>query len=112
MIGGQRPPLRPARALELGEAAGRYPIVLADQADNTGGGAPGDSTEILRLFIDRDLHEAAVLYVVDPEVAAAATSAGVGATIKVQLGGKSHPLLGPPVAVEAEVLAVSDARGQ
>ena len=104
----QRPPLSPQRALELGKAAGRYPIVLADQADNTGGGAPGDSTEILRLFIQRDLEDAAVLYVVDPQVASRAKSAGVGQSVEVQLGGKSHPMLGPPVPMKAEVLAVSD----
>ena len=104
----QREPLSPARALELGERAGRYPIVLADQSDNTGGGAPGDSTEILRLFVQRDLPDAAVLYMVDPEVAAAARSAGVGTTVRVEIGGKSHPLVGPPVVMEAEVLATSD----
>jgi len=104
----QREPLSPARALELGERVGRYPIVLADQSDNTGGGAPGDGTEILRLFVERDLSEAAVLYIVDPEVAAAARSAGAGATLNVEVGGKSHPLLGPPVALQAEVLATSD----
>lgn len=104
----QREPLSPARALELGEAAGRYPIILADQADNPGGGAPGDSTEILRLFIERDLRDAAVLYLVDPAVAAAAKRAGVGVTLNVEVGGKSHPLLGPPVSMQAEVLAVSN----
>ena len=29
-------------ALRAGEARGEYPIVIADQGDNTGGGAPGD----------------------------------------------------------------------
>ena len=58
------------------EASGEYPIVIADQGDNTGGGAPGDSTHILRLFLDRGLEKAAVLYVVDPESAAAAVAAG------------------------------------
>jgi len=104
----QREPLSPARALELGEAANRYPIVLADQADNTGGGAPGDSTEILRLFVDRNLRDAAVLYIVDPEVAAAAKGAGVGATLNVEVGGRSYPQQGPPVSMQAEVLATSD----
>jgi len=51
----QRESLSPERALEQGELAGQYPIVLADQSDNTGGGAPGDSTEILQLFVERDM---------------------------------------------------------
>lgn len=104
----QREPLSPATALELGEATGRYPIILADQADNPGGGAPSDSTEILRLFVERDLQDAAVLYIVDAEAAAISKRAGVGATVKVEIGGKSDPLLGPPVQMTVEVLALSD----
>ena len=106
----QRPSLSPESALHDGEAGGRYPIVLADQADNTGGGAPGDSTEILRLFIERKLRDAAVLYMVDPDVAAIAKSAGVGATVSVELGGNSYAALGPPVAMEVEVLSLSEGR--
>jgi len=104
----QRKSVSPTEGLEQGEAAGRYPIILADQADNTGGGAPGDSTEILRLFVERDLQDAAVLYVVDPQVAQIAKTAGVGATINVNVGGKSHPSVGLPVKMSAEVMSLSD----
>lgn len=106
----QREPVTPEQALKAGERTSCYPIILADQADNTGGGAPGDSTEILRLFVERRLRDAAVLYVVDPETATAAHRAGVGAKIDVHVGGKSHPLLGPPVSMHAEVMALSDGR--
>ena len=104
------PTLQPAVALELGEATGAFPIVLADQADNTGGGAPGDGTEVLRLFVERDLEQAAVLYVVDPQAAALAHQAGLGATIDVEVGGRSHQKLGPPVPMRAEVAGLSDGR--
>jgi microcystin degradation protein MlrC len=92
----------------MGEATGRYPIILADQADNPGGGAPGDSTEVLRLFVEKNLQDAAVLYLVDPQSAAKAKQAGVGATVHFKAGGKSHPLLGPPVDLTAEIIALSD----
>lgn len=106
----QKPVLTATDALVLGERVGRYPIVLADMSDNTGGGAPGDSTEVLRLFVERDLADALVLYMVDPEVAQLAHAAGVGKRIKVAVGGKSHPAQGEPVVMEAEVVAVSDGR--
>src|SRR2546422_629209 len=64
-----RRPLSVAEALDQGERNGRYPLVLADMADNTGGGAPGDSTEVLRTFVERQLTDALLLYLVDPEVA-------------------------------------------
>lgn len=105
-----RQPLSVREALDLGEKQGRYPIMLADMADNTGGGAPGDSTEVLRVFLERGLHDALILYVVDPEVAQQAHAAGVGRRLHVQLGGKSHPVQGPPVSLEAEVVALSDGR--
>ncbi len=106
----QRQPLSPSQALARGEALGKFPIVLADQADNPGGGAPSDGTEILRLFLQRQLQDAAVLYIVDPETVRMACQAGVGRVVDLEVGGKSHPLVGPPVVMRAEVLAVSDGR--
>ncbi len=104
----QRAPLSVTEALRQGEALGRFPILLADHADNTGGGAPGDSTEVLRTFIDQGLRDALLLYMVDPEVIALATAAGVGAEIDVLMGGKSDPIQGPPVPMRVTVRAVSN----
>ena len=101
-------PVAVRAAIAEGEAAGRFPIMLADHADNTGGGAPGDSTEILRTFHELQLRDALLLYLVDPEAALAAQAAGVGGRIHVALGGKSSPVQGPPLVVDAEVVAVTD----
>ena len=103
-------PLSVDDALAMGVQVGRYPIVLADMSDNTGGGAPGDSTEVLRTFIDRDSRDALLLYLVDPDVARRCHAVGVGGRIHVELGGKSHPEQGPPVPLDIEVMAVSDGR--
>jgi microcystin degradation protein MlrC len=105
-----RRPLTVTEALDLGEREGRWPLILADMADNTGGGAPGDSTEVLRTFVERDLRDALLLYLVDPDVAREAHQAGVGARFRAELGGKSHPVQGPPVPLEVEVVALSDGR--
>ena len=102
-----RPPLSVSDALTQAEVIGKYPILLADHADNTGGGAPGDSTEILRTFVERKLRDSLVLYIVDPEVIAQAHTAGVGATIEVLVGGKSDPIQGPPLRLQATVRALS-----
>jgi len=105
-----RKPLTLAEALDRGEREGRYPIIVADMADNTGGGAPGDSTEVLRTFVERDLKNALVLYLVDPEAARQAHSVGVGQRFQAELGGRSHPLQGPPLPLEVEVVALSDGK--
>jgi microcystin degradation protein MlrC len=104
------PSLTIREALAKGESLGRYPLLFADQADNTGGGAPGDSTEVLRTFLELRLRDALILYLVDADVARQAHAAGVGKWISVKLGGKSHPVQGPPVEMEAEVVAVTDGK--
>ena len=89
-------------------------IVVADGsfdlAQQTGGGAPGDSTEVLRTFLDLQLQEALLLYMVDAAVAQQAHDVGAGRHLAVSLGGKSDPIQDPPVEVEAEVVALSDGK--
>jgi microcystin degradation protein MlrC len=102
------PPLSVRDALTRGEQMGRFPIVLADHADNTGGGSPGDSTEVLATFLELDLQDALILYMVDPEVARQAHEAGVGNRIQTSLGAKSSPVQGSPIEIDAEVVAISE----
>jgi microcystin degradation protein MlrC len=99
-----------AKALDLADREGRYPVILADREDNTGGGAPGDSTGVLRAFVERDLKDACVLYIVDPEAVERCHAAGAGTTLDLDVGGKSAPEQGAPVRMSAEVVAVSDGR--
>ena len=97
-------PLTDRDALAEAQKTGRYPIILADHADNTGGGAPGDSTGVLRTFLELGLERSLVLYIVDPDVAEQAHAAGEGSRISVTLGGKSDPIQGPPVEMDVEVV--------
>ena len=94
--------------LPAAAAAGSYPVIFADRNDNTGGGSPGDSTGMLRAFLEADLEDACVLYIVDPEVIAICHAAGVGAILDLDVGGKSSPLQGAPCRMRAEVVALSD----
>jgi microcystin degradation protein MlrC len=95
-----------ARALALD---GR-PVVLADIADNTGGGAAGDTTEILRELLRVGARRATVACLWDPEAVAACVAAGVGATLALPVGGKVDPSHGAPVAVTGRVRTLSDGR--
>lgn len=97
-------------ALRMAGAEGRSPVIFADRNDNTGGGSPGDSTGMLRAFVDAGLEAACVLYIVDPEAVAQCGRAGAGATLTLDVGGKSSPLQGRPVRMTAEVVALSDGR--
>ena len=97
-------------ALAQAEAEGRFPVIFADRNDNTGGGAPGDSTGVLQTFVEAGLENAALLYMVDPEAVARCQQAGVGATLDLEVGGKSSPLQGNPVRLQAEVVTLSEGR--
>ena len=99
-------------ALTLAEAAGRFPVIFADMRDNTGGGSPGDSTGLLRTFLEAGLKEACVLNITDPESVRQCEAAGVGATLTLDVGGKSSPLQGGPVRMTARVVALSDGRSR
>jgi microcystin degradation protein MlrC len=85
------------------------PVVLVDVADNIGGGAPGDGTEILAQLLEQGAH-GAVVPIADAEVALAAARAGGGASLRVELGGKTDDLHGPPIPVEARVVRITDGR--
>jgi microcystin degradation protein MlrC len=99
-------PAAVARAL----AATERPIVLADIADNVGGGAGGDTTEILRELLRVGATETTVACIWDPEAAAACVAAGVGATLTLSVGGKVDPTHGAPLSLTGRVCNVSDGR--
>lgn len=108
---GARESLRPdypdiATALDRA-AALDGPVVLADHADNPGGGAPGDSTFFLAAVLERRLRNVAIASFYDPAVVRIATDAGVGARIAVRLGGKTGPTSGDPIDLEVDVMAIT-----
>ena len=78
-------------------AANVSPVVMADPADNAGGGAPSDNTTILRQLIERDAQEAAVGPIWDPIAVRLCFDAGVGASFPLRFGGKIGPASGTPV---------------
>ena len=84
------------------------PIVIADQADNAGGGAPSDATFALRALLERRIPDAAVAMMWDPIVVHLARSAGVGARLNVRLGGKMGPTSGDPLDVVVTVMGAID----
>ncbi len=86
------------------------PIVIHETSDNCGGGAPGDGTHLLRAMLDAGLDSACFGFIVDPEAAATAHAAGVGATVQISLGGKTDDLHGEPIELTAYVKALHDGR--
>lgn len=97
-------------ALDIARAKGRpgSPVVLADFADNPGGGGYTDSTGLLRAMIESDLDNAAFSPLYDPESVKACEAAGEGAEITLEIGGKLAPELGAPIRAEGTVAGLYD----
>lgn len=82
------------------------PVVIADGADNPGGGAASDSTFILRRMVERGITNAAVGPLWDPMAVRVAFDAGRGARLALRVGGKISPLSGDPLDLEVAVKAL------
>ena len=82
------------------------PVVLADGADNPGGGAASDSTFILRRLVERGVRDAAVGPLWDPIAVRIAFEAGQGARLAMRIGGKIGPMSGDPMDLLCTVKAL------
>jgi microcystin degradation protein MlrC len=104
------PPVREAVAQALALAREGRPVVIADIADNTGGGAAGDTTEVLRELLRVGARGTTVACLWDPEAVQACLRVGVGATATLAVGGKVDPHHGAPITVSGRVRTLSDGR--
>ena len=73
------------------------PVVIADPSDNPGGGAPGDSTVILRRLIERKVQGAALGPMWDPMAVRLCFMAGEGSKLQLRFGGKTAVPSGQPI---------------
>ena len=86
----------------------KKPVAIADSGDNIGGGGSGDGTYLLEEILKQKV-ESALVQIYDPESALQAFDAGVGAIVSLEVGAKSSPINGKPVAITGKVTRISDA---
>ncbi len=89
-------------------AAPAGPVVLADVADNAGGGAPSDNTAILARLVARGVTGVATGAYWDPIAVQFCIEAGVGATFDLRIGGKCGTASGDPVDLRVTVRAIRE----
>ena len=97
-----------ARAKEIEDG----PVVLLDHADNTGSGGNQDVMTVIEEVIRQDLDDVAVGGLWDPCAVQQMMAAGIGATVTLELGGKTDmPSIdrrGEPLLVTGKVKVLSD----
>ena len=90
-------------ALDKALALDGQPVVLADVSDNSGGGAPNDSTFFLRKLLERGIGNAAIGCMWDPVIVDVAKELGEGVEADLRIGGKMGPMSGDPVDLRVRV---------
>lgn len=95
-------------ALDEAANVAEGPVVLADMADNAGGGAPSDATFLLQAMLERGMTQAVSGCYFDPESVQRCFAAGVGATVRLELGGKHGAASGPSLSIEPKVVALQN----
>ena len=97
-------PMELDEALDILEQAPQgQPLVLADVADNAGGGASADSTFILQGLLARGIGNVAIGPIWDLGAIQICREAGVGSAVGLRVGGKCGPESGLPVDLKVTV---------
>ncbi|MBW3603734.1 MAG: M81 family metallopeptidase [Actinobacteria bacterium] len=86
------------------------PVIINDTADNPGGGTRGDDMQLLAAMLAAGVTGSCFGFICDAESVDAAHVAGVGATVALELGGKSDRRARSPLAVTAYVKGLTDGR--
>ncbi|MEO6625882.1 MAG: M81 family metallopeptidase, partial [Burkholderiaceae bacterium] len=84
------------------------PIILIDTADCAGGGAAGDSNDVLERLIALKPAGRSLVMVVDPAAAMAAAQAGVGSDVSLNVGYGVDSTWGKPICVTGTVKTITN----
>jgi microcystin degradation protein MlrC len=95
-------------ALDRALAIEGGPVVIADTSDNSGGGAPGDATFLIRRVRERGITSVASCYYWDPMAVRFCQEAGVGASFELRIGGKCGRSSGDPLDLFVTVRGLAD----
>ena len=101
----------PEEGLREALAFGDGPIAVVESADNIYSGGIADTPGLLRALLELAPAVPCVFaFFFDPPTVAQAHAAGVGGRISGTLGGRITGIFGPPVAIDAEVVRLTDGR--
>ena len=96
-----------AEAVRMAIEATRTPVALFDMGDNIGGGSAADSTFILEELLAQKA-DGWVMTIFDPESVQTCVQAGIGATVSLQVGGKTDAAHGPTLPITGRVRTLHD----
>jgi microcystin degradation protein MlrC len=98
-------------AKATGDDASRVPVLLADVADNPGGGGRGNTPFILKALHEQDVRGAILGVVTDPELVSDAYVAGTGQTFQARFNRAETTIYSELFDVPARVLRLHTGKG-
>lgn len=105
-----QPMVDPETAIRQARSITGNPVIIIDSADTVGGGAPGDTTDLLdaMLTLRGQVDGMLLIHLPDPQAVQAAKVAGPGQHAAITVGGKRDTRFSRPVNVTGQVLSVTD----
>jgi microcystin degradation protein MlrC len=100
-----------ALAKAAGEDRDRPPVLLADVADNPGGGGRGNTVFLLKALIAAGARDVLLGVLTDPELAAEAHSLNEGATFTARFNRAERTLHSEPFEARATILRLKGGKG-
>jgi microcystin degradation protein MlrC len=97
-----------AEAVARGREIEGGPVLLLDTADTTGGGACGDSIDLVKGLLEAGVTEPCLAMVVDPEAVQQCLSHRVGAELLLEVGHKQDPRWGHPLKLTGRLVRKVD----
>jgi microcystin degradation protein MlrC len=85
------------------------PVCLLDMGDNIGGGSPGDGTVLAHALHTGRVGRAFVA-LFDPDAVQQAAAVGHGASLELEVGGKTGPRHGAPLRIRGTLQSIHDGR--
>jgi microcystin degradation protein MlrC len=103
-----------ARAKAMTPATHPGPVFLLDHYDNAASGGPMDTTRVLAEIIRQQLDQVAAFGIFDPAAVQQCIAAGIGATLRLPIGGKQKMPMCPepsePLLVTGRVKTIFDGK--
>jgi microcystin degradation protein MlrC len=100
--------LSPQDAIAEARRRDTRPVMMSESGDSPNAGTPGDSPAMVRALMAHGEDLVAFTALRDPAAVAVCTDAGVGATVRLELGAGIERRWHEPVAFEGEVVALRD----
>lgn len=85
------------------------PVCLLDMGDNVGGGSPGDSTHLAHIIRESDI-TSTLMCIFDPQSVQESVNSGTGASLDLQIGGKTDDQHGVPLPGTFTVRGIYEGR--